>query len=432
MRGNFRGLLFTNNRTQTLDIYRAKIESSAFRGTKLTGPTRFREGSMKETDLHDLDITGINPDFYRFQVDEDTLETNPDLQTEYLRDTNAVVTSEVVLPIQNNKDLHDFVCDLLVKNRGIFFGDNHKKLNFPLWIVENMHAFKKCGVETLYIEMIAHKDNELLDDFFNNEENSSYKLMKYLLVWEWAFGSAATRFQIISAAKNHGIRVKGIDTAPDLEEEFWPHNDRNVRQRSADWATNIEAFENNSPSTKFIVFGGGLHGSAIRDWFGVDAALGIPEIFIQDTDGPELLQLSNGIEEDYLLRLPKSLYDGVGPPGSNFLFWTAALDSIIEQYDQEDSDNYLALIEIAQGLKKALSHFDKTKLDEISRAIEKLRSEDKLAVSTRDVPYNYIVRDIPPVRKGGFDQPLIAHMSEMVKYSMSIEAKNNPTYTPAP
>lgn len=337
-RGSFTGLEFNDNEIENLDLGRTSINGGSMANTIITDRAWFYDTQITNTDLSGF--SGPNLILRHSDIDAASLQTSDSFRSEYETDNTPVVTGEVIIEPNLNQSPTDFVVDLLEQNQGVFLGDTHNKLHFPLWVAESMDELRNARVDTLYFEMVQFKDNKILEDFNARIEGADQVLLDYLLEkWPHSPGSAEAKFEIALAARENGIRVKGIDIYHDeIKDEFFLEH-AEVAQRNKDWARHIEEYEAEEPSRRYVVFGGQLHGDGLAESYGFDTMLGIPEIGIADEDGNAQIIKWDDPRSDYKVVLPPTGFEGFGIPGDNFSYYQIQIDKSIEFYGEKALEN---------------------------------------------------------------------------------------------
>jgi|GEM_PF-6896941 len=401
-------LELNDNTIKNIDLGRANVEGGSFINTEITDRAWFFEAQINRTDLSGFN--GSNLIFKYSEIDENTLDTSDAIKAEYQADNTPVVTAEIIIEPNVNQNPTELVVKLLDHNEGVFLGDRHDKLNFPLWIAESMDEFRDAQVDTLYFEMVAYTDNNILDDFNAGVHGSEEVLQDYLLdYWQHSAGAAEAKYEIALAARAEGIKVKGINTQSDLESEFFLEHPSFI-QRNYDWADNINAYETEEPSRRYIVFGGQIHGDGLAESHGFDTMLGIPEVGIADDDGPATISLGEDARRDYTLTLPKTGLEGIGVAGDDFIHFEKFLGEAAEYYTGKtaDGEHFQNAAEALIGMKQALESNDLNGVRNsrllAQEAIERFPEDTKdylllkleRAVKVADVSNNLMSRSINP------------------------------------
>lgn len=201
---------------------------------------------------------------------------------------NAFTPAELI-----NKILH--------KNPGIFLCDLHGHHNIPEFIAKSMPKLKQSGVNKIFMEMIPAEKQSMLDQFFDNGNNSDEVLDYFTEHWgNKSEGIAKKYFNIIKTAKENGIKVYGIDE-PNV---VYHSNTLSSRlERSNPYWKDV-IVRNTNPNDKYIVYGGAGHAANYPANKGVDYMLGIPTISIET--GTKQIIKGDGKSSDFIFYLDKS------------------------------------------------------------------------------------------------------------------------------
>jgi hypothetical protein len=215
------------------------------------------------------------------------------------------------LPLRANNSLDmttaQLAAELLKHNKGIAFGESHTDRTPKRELVAMMPQLKQSGVTTLFFEMTdieTPEHQKILDHYFKYGDNKDAVLKALGKFTDYTDGREGYPKQeymnIIDAAKQHGIRIVGIN--------------RHTKKRfdvDALWAKDIAQYvkQNLRPQDKFIVYVGSAHTNTIKpvnpEQFisrrsytaGVDGLLGIPAIdFAQKNARDNTTNLPLGID----------------------------------------------------------------------------------------------------------------------------------------
>jgi hypothetical protein len=193
----------------------------------------------------------------------------------------------------------DFFKMLLNVNPGIFLGDRHGSYNIVEYLSGKMPYFKQQGVSTLYMEMFPPEAQPMLDRYFETGENQA-ELEQYLNAqgWHKDLGMDKKYAQLVSAARESGIRIVGIDTV-----ETQPDD---VRLKASNLHFAAVVKEHARPGEKYLVFGGEGHSSQneMDCNYGVDYQLGIPSVDFKT--GEPGIYLSDRFKQDFMLALERN------------------------------------------------------------------------------------------------------------------------------
>lgn len=156
----------------------------------------------------------------------------------------------------------------LARAPGLFLGevheDDHPSYRFAL---DNLEAFRSAGVRLLGFEMVNAVDQGAIDAYYADPEEGA-RALKDVLTRRWG---SPYRFELVEKARALGIRTVAVDHRPEGHPHYSP------AQINALWAAETrEALRGLPDGSKFVVYGGFLHGLPGPDR--VPAILGIPAI----------------------------------------------------------------------------------------------------------------------------------------------------------
>lgn len=161
----------------------------------------------------------LDPDYARGRVPEDLVETRYHL----LRKSNAFYAT-VRLParpempmVTENTSAESFIRGVYEHADGLVIGEQHNSMASKQFLIDNMAAFKKQQVTTLYMEHLLtdfHQDD--LDAYFDTGTMSD-KLQGYLEKQDGGQGtntnSAYTFQNVVETARKNQIRIQAVDAA---------------------------------------------------------------------------------------------------------------------------------------------------------------------------------------------------------------------------
>jgi hypothetical protein len=176
------------------------------------------------------------------------------------------------------------VSALLEKNDGMLWADSHGDTDVVDALSDLLPTLKTSGVQSLYIEMVASADQQVLDKF--QKDGDTEALKKHLVKTGWDHagdGKEADHLvKMLANARKTGIKIYGIDESGSGR---LPLSERKERA-NPHWVQVIRENLSTHPGLgKYVVFGGAAHSGNYPAYSrnypgykGVNALLGIPSI----------------------------------------------------------------------------------------------------------------------------------------------------------
>lgn len=194
--------------------------------------------------------------------------------------TASSLQAKNVSGVSMDFNLRSFFTDLLVKNKGVFFGHNHNSIGDGLedLLVDQMKNFYDQGVRFLFVE---HSASQQLVDFerFNSFEDEDGKLLSGILNGKQAaqyvsrpFDFCQGEMEIFKTARQCGIKVLPVDVRTAGSRQ---HLEERMRVGNGGMIRNIDYFLENDANAKYLVLAGGAHHEIAKE-------LGIPNIYFAE------------------------------------------------------------------------------------------------------------------------------------------------------
>lgn len=101
--------------------------------------------------------------------------------------------------------------------RGFVFGERHDHVGLPNLIASEFNAMKCAGITTLYVEYIPFEMQATLNHALQGDEKAQMDIRAYLEVGYNNHQENQARYDLIMSAHEAGLRVFGIDSAPDSQ-----------------------------------------------------------------------------------------------------------------------------------------------------------------------------------------------------------------------
>lgn len=204
----------------------------------------------------------------------------------------------------NTHNPDDLIPNLLSVNSGVALGDRHGEVANTEFLQVWLPEFQKCGVNTLYFEMIQSKDQSSLDEYMRT---GAVEIIDEIMSeqWEHTPGMRQEYLDVLENARILGMRVIAIDK----EEVGNRFHDSNPH-----WSKTILEDRLDRPeSEKFVVFGGAYHfckhpGGLQFPLMSVSQELGIPSVCLDAAEDYRMsVQRSiSDHENDFQIKLPES------------------------------------------------------------------------------------------------------------------------------
>lgn len=177
-------------------------------------------------------------------------------------------------------------------SKAILFGESHIDFSAKCETAKAIPALKQLGATHLCLEMLAQKDQALIDTYMDGK--CSREKIKHLLASQWGWNGlrgAESYMKVIDAAKAAGIKVVGLDLTSaqqkqqiaagtkitfenTLQSKYLPMffspirhesipSETEVREKA--WTDKIASIAEIDKSAKFIVYAGAAHNSIHTD-----------------------------------------------------------------------------------------------------------------------------------------------------------------------
>jgi hypothetical protein len=169
------------------------------------------------------------------------------------------------------------VSALLEKNDGILWADSHGDTDVVDALSDLLPTLKTSGVQSLYIEMVASADQQVLDKFQKDGDTKALKEHLVKTGWDHAGDGKEVDHlvKMLANARKTGIKIHGIDESGSGD---LPLSER-LERANPHWAQVIRENLSTHPGLgKYVVFGGAAHSGNYPSNKGVNALLGIPSI----------------------------------------------------------------------------------------------------------------------------------------------------------
>lgn len=175
---------------------------------------------------------------------------------------------------------------MLKDHDGIVIGELHSDKTSKKFILDQMETFKKCGVETLFLEHLFYETiQEDLDAFFSSPSDEFPPILSKILEREETHPDNCLNYKaMILAAKKEGIRSVAIDTNLSYQAGFDKSKGSEGPERYLGMNyTAAEIIKKEKGSGKFVVLAGSAHSSKCEGVIGLREILDCPSLVISDS-----------------------------------------------------------------------------------------------------------------------------------------------------
>lgn len=156
---------------------------------------------------------------------------------------------------------------LLEGQEGIAFGEDHSQHHTKAFLTHNLGSLRDSGVNTLYLEAIRSDYQEHVDRYLQNrEDRMSPELERYVTAMDRTHGAdpqgAGSLRQLLGAARQHGVRVRGIDSVAAASPETSERGSepiRDVLMNTFGEETIRQDSRARGPRSKYVILAGRAH-----------------------------------------------------------------------------------------------------------------------------------------------------------------------------
>ena len=201
---------------------------------------------------------------------------------------------------------------LLKENQGICIGESHKSESSKKFLMDNMDALKKRGLDTLFLEhVLSDSHQKELDQYMKSPPKSEmpHTLKAFLTILDKG-NEVSPEYgftRLVEKAKEHQVSVVAFDT----NASYFSHNPNSFNEvETQQRCQNMnylakKAIDAKQGEGKWILFAGSAHISKHLGVLGVSELTGSPSLVIED--------LKKGLQSKIALNVKEYLGTDINP-----------------------------------------------------------------------------------------------------------------------